>query len=403
MNVRDTLPILLLSASLAAACVGPSPPAVVARDSAGIRIVENRRPAWTAEERWTVDEAPLLRIGTAVGEWPYELDSVGGPVRLSDGRIAVPVGRAAQVRIFDPQGRFLTHLGRAGHGPGEFSRPGLVVERGEGDLWVWDGYEGRLSVFSPSGSFEHSVPVPFGSAWAGGFLTGITDDGLLIFTLRRMRPSGTTGERRDPEHLVTFDPATEATHTIAVLAGREKFHANIDEASNMNRVVFGRASFADVGSGSIVYGESDDFELNVVLPNGSATMVIRRLHPPVEVDEASERLAREDAFDRDVANPTLRKLREFAYDHVPARSTLPAFGPILVDDVDNIWVRKSLLPPDSSVVWHVFAPTGRWLGDLETPAGLDVHQIGEDFILGTETDEWDTPYVSVYRLWKPGP
>ena len=37
--------------------------------------------------------------------------------------------------------------------------------------------------------------------------------------------------------------------------------------------------------------------------------------------------------------------------------------------------------------WTVFDPEGRVQGFVETPPGLVIHQIGEDFILGKVLDE----------------
>ena len=38
-------------------------------------------------------------------------------------------------------------------------------------------------------------------------------------------------------------------------------------------------------------------------------------------------------------------------------------------------------------VWTVFNPEGHILGFVETPAGLDIYEIGEDYILGLATDD----------------
>ena len=35
---------------------------------------------------------------------------------------------------------------------------------------------------------------------------------------------------------------------------------------------------------------------------------------------------------------------------------------------------------------------------VETPAGLDVYEIGEDYILGRATDDFDIEYVQMFQL-----
>lgn len=72
---------------------------------------------------------------------------------------------------------------------------------------------------------------------------------------------------------------------------------------------------------------------------------------------------------------------------VPRRDTRPAHGRFLEDLGENLWVAdfdpsyaRRGLPPSST--WTVFGPEGRWLGSVETPAGLAVTEIGEDYVLG---------------------
>jgi len=41
---------------------------------------------------------------------------------------------------------------------------------------------------------------------------------------------------------------------------------------------------------------------------------------------------------------------------------------------------------------------GRVLGFVETPGGLSIFEIGEDYILGSTTDEVDVEYVQLWEL-----
>src|SRR5688572_19625875 len=64
---------------------------------------------------------------------------------LPDGRIVTAHFRESVVRVFDPNGRLLTVIGRPGQGPGEFRnawRVGWVGDR----IWVNEG-GGRYSLF----------------------------------------------------------------------------------------------------------------------------------------------------------------------------------------------------------------------------------------------------------------
>ena len=91
------------------------------RDSAGVRIVENARPAWTSRHRLRLEATPLLVIGDTVNA-PYRFRQVRGVFRLSDGRIAVADGGSLQLRIFTADGRFLSASAGRGNAPGRYDR-----------------------------------------------------------------------------------------------------------------------------------------------------------------------------------------------------------------------------------------------------------------------------------------
>ena len=55
-------------------------------------------------------------------------------------------------------------------------------------------------------------------------------------------------------------------------------------------------------------------------------------------------------------------------------------------------------PTDEPRRWSVFDREGRWLGSVETPAGLSVREIGEDYLLGTWKDDVGVEHVRVHRL-----
>ena len=77
---------------------------------------------------------------------------------------------------------------------------------------------------------------------------------------------------------------------------------------------------------------------------------------------------------------------------------------LLADDAGHLWVREYDLPREENPVplWTVFDPEGRVLGFVETPAGLDILQIGEDFILGRVEDEFGVEAVQVWPLERSG-
>ena len=117
MSLARSTPLALV-AGLSIACAGSDAegPAHTVRDSAGVRIVENARPAWKSGKAWTLDSTLLIigANGTGAGQ---QLHRVTGAVRLGDGTLVIADGGSQQLFRYDPRGSFLGAVGRPGDGP----------------------------------------------------------------------------------------------------------------------------------------------------------------------------------------------------------------------------------------------------------------------------------------------
>ena len=94
-----------------------------------------------------------------------------------------------------------------------------------------------------------------------------------------------------------------------------------------------------------------------------------------------------------------RELREYHLDR-PMPETHPAYDAAMADLAGHLWVREYHLPGEGgpSPVWTVFDRDGRVLGFLETPAGLAIFEIGDDYILGLARDDLGVQSVQVWPL-----
>ena len=134
---RSALVTTLAVAIAVAACDGPpgngsdtaAAPTVTIRDSAGIEIVENHAPEHPAGSFWIIDPEPEFVLGGSddlgglAGDSAQLVWSVVGVARLPDGRVAVLSSENRQLLLFEPSGELSGTIGRAGEGPGEFTRP----------------------------------------------------------------------------------------------------------------------------------------------------------------------------------------------------------------------------------------------------------------------------------------
>jgi len=61
------------------------------------------------------------------------------------------------VYVFGPDGQFIQELGRKGQGPGEYANPVSVEISTEGDIWVADYGNNRISIYSKDLGFKNQI------------------------------------------------------------------------------------------------------------------------------------------------------------------------------------------------------------------------------------------------------
>jgi hypothetical protein len=103
----------------------------------------------------------------------------------------------------------------------------------------------------------------------------------------------------------------------------------------------------------------------------------------------------EDSLDEAAARAVVEEYR------YPER--FPSYAGLVVDDGGNLWVKAYqwfALGQDQR--WTVFDRDGRFLGDLAMPNLMEVHHIGDDFIVGRMADRRGREAIYYYPLIKPG-
>ncbi len=362
------------------------------RDSAGVRLVENGRPAWTASEQLSLAETPQLVIGDTTDS-VTRFRQLRGVMRLTDGRIAVVDGGSLQLRLFSSDGRFLSASAGRGDAPGQLLSIGFV-RRLRGDTIAISSGFATLSLYTSGGAFVRTtsplgatdgpptnrllllevlgngrrvgaalprpVPRPIGSRWVDSI------------ALKLLAPSGEIGDALGTFPYLEFEqvrtgPMPPWLSTIGVFAG---------------------------GDDHFYAGFGDRYTIRMYTSDGALRSVIRRVWTPVPItpEEWEEWVVawstlwvREQGAARDSAVAAVRR--------APYAEVLPAFSAFLVDRTGRLWVRAahwqdaigagSLTDmPAVPSQWSVFDSDGRWLGDVEMPADFQPYEIGPDYVAG---------------------
>jgi hypothetical protein len=167
--------------------------------------------------------------------------------------------------------------------------------------------------------------------------------------------------------------------------------------------VFGPTSYTGMTEDRLIVGESGSGEISWYTFEGELERVARRPWPRRPVTDAM--------IDRYVDGSSPPLSDDIALGRTFAEE-LPVFSELMVDADGNVWVRQYQVNHGFTTLqyrrtfevpseWVVFDPTGRWLGEVEMPAGFTALEIGDDFVLGITRDEFDVEYIRVYDLVKP--
>ena len=366
------------------------------RDSAGIRIIENARPADDARLPWRIGSEPAVSIGEVFGAEAYLLHQANDATILTDGRIVIANTGSYEIRVFDAAGVHLTTWGREGEGPGEFT--GLSgVEPWPGDSVVaWNNSTWVISVFDAEGVLGRSFTL---DSEAGALEPrAVLKDGSILGRTGEVvggecRRSRETYELRRGEGA---SPVGFGTHP-----GQEFSVGLVEGIAVRGLLPFGRSPWEAQWGGRVILTTDDNYEIRAYDPStGALARIVRREYEDRAPTREEIEEALEDALKRAGLIGKFLERASRNCGSLPVVERFPAFGKLLTDPLDHLWVREATLPgmDRPAPLWTVFDPEGQALGFIETPDGLTVYEIGADYLLGRATDEMGVESVQVWGL-----
>ena len=385
LTTPGSLPITILTLSLFAIACGDTAETsetglrAVVEDSAGITVVENARPAPDSRLPWEFGARPSLSIGSVDSGGADELFQVSDATRLGDGRIVIANSGSTELRVFSADGAHERTWGSRGEGPGEFSAGGpAAVAPWPGDsIAASDAVRRpRLSIFDMNGNHGRDVAIDP----TRGNILDLLPNGRMVSQGSQVFNRGAVFETRDLVRLETEWSVLDVDGTFYASLGRQPSgEAYFSEmwGGDMQHP-FQRRAVGAVWGDLVVVGVSDSYEIRTFAADGSLVGIVRR--------------------DWDSRTPTQAEYDERAPWGVPPVDAYPAFDEILSDLAGNLWVREYRMSDEEAMVWTVFDPEGRVQGLVETPAGLNIFEIGADYILGLAEDELGVEYVQLWTL-----
>jgi hypothetical protein len=358
------------------------------------QLDEVAQPVLEGGTPFEVDSVPMLRVGVSDGDTLQEFFQVTTPFIYDEARLAVPLGGANSIRVFDVDGSFIRSVGRQGEGPGELAALNSAWARGD-TIEAGDGRPRRITRFRPDGTVEvvslrgEAVPetVPVG-AMEGGWITAGVEP----------------GPRNDRDVIIIHGFARDGSHLgeVARTEGIRRMAGGpgVDPLSP-------RAVVRVVMDG-IYVGETETPQVRVYDLNGDVQREIGwdpagRLDPAVAL-----RMVQEAPDPSPMFEPLLSEAQ------VPGRVSV--FWDFLVDELGFLWVRPYepmghaaalgglgggpylTSPAGGGGRWLVFSSSGEARGSVEIPEGVGPIQITSDALVGIRIDALGVESVQVHQI-----
>ena len=379
---------------------------VLVRDSAGIRIIENAAPEWREGTGWTVEPEPWLDMGSADGDSAFLFSRIAGIEELETGEVVVADGGSSQIRVFDTAGRHLRSFGRKGEGPGEF-RLLLDLLGRSGDTLFLNDFHREIEAYGTDGTYRGTTRFETIAEYVVASPVARFPDGT------HLRATSPQSYPAPPGLQQWLDSTTFLLHEAngafrGEVARRPMIVFNVDPELRGAVVSYlGPIGSVAGGKDRIYYSYPDAWNIEVRLPDGALTQLIRRPFTPVPITSEMKAAARA-IFARQLQQLSMSAEQiQRRLERMPFASTLTTHARMIVDDEGALWVNEAdaqaILARTASLtaagnVWSVFAADGRWLGRVQMPSNLTVLAISANSVAGTASDELDVEHVRLHRL-----
>lgn len=338
----------------------------------------------------TAGNEPLSRVRSVIG--------------LRDGSAMVYDESYGRIVLFDPSGRSVRQVGRAGGGPGEYGAPYGMTALPDDRVVLWDGGNARLNIYQPDGAFARMWPV-----MSTGLSTadGITSDTTGVLYLRAM---------------LRFDPAVPGNSIVGLvrwdsLGARDSIPfprwnapapALLARMPNGMTVSGGSVPYLPrdhhriTATGVLVTGPGEPYDFVLLGRGGVRPVRISRAYLPVPIapEEQSSIRSRIEG-DMRLVDPA------WSWDGPALPTNKPAYRGIDVDREGRIWILLSTPtldePQRETPVYDVYTPDGAPIARVELPRGGRFVSATRTHLWTVRLDSLDVPVVERARLELPAP
>jgi hypothetical protein len=335
---------------------------------------------------WRISSVPDVSIGNPQEGFAGDFLRITGATVLQDGRIII-ADQAPRQSVFQADGSHVTSIGRSGQGPGEFTSIQWIRSLNGDSVLVWDPVQYRLSTFGPDGSLAagltlRGAPPPH--------VVGRFADGSLLAWSVVDYPAGATGVYTLTYQLLRLSSSGGVLAEFARVPGGQMYSGGQRGTRIRGAGHVLRETRVLVDEDRVLVGTGERFEVTVF--DGAGDVVVSLESTAVPMPATPEYVGQ-------VYPPRWARLLA---ENLPQGHLLPATRGILVDSEGLVWVEHHPGDLQRPSRWIVFGATGAVAAEATVPAGLQLLEVGADYVLGVWRDDLDVESVRKHALTRGG-
>ncbi|MEX2283669.1 MAG: hypothetical protein WEE89_14385 [Gemmatimonadota bacterium] len=202
-----------------------------------------------------------------------------------------------------------------------------------------------------------------------------------------------------PAIFVLFDLKSQTRDTIGKFSGMDAYISlNLNELPTRLNIPFDVMPSAAIGRDGFFITAGEGPEI-IEYDEGGRMRRMIRLDEPVkavsrqEFERHAQRVSESSARTRSAVGVIKR-----VYMQMPIPRIKPVFKSLVVDKNDWLWAELFRVDDGAAAEWMVFDTARKARGIVTMPRGLEVHEIGHDYVLGRWLDDLSVEHVRRYPL-----
>jgi len=285
------------------------------------------------------------------------------------GQIYVADFDANHIKVFGPDGKFRTTIGRAGQGPGDLYGPSIVEIAGE-RIVVWEAMNKRFSILDLKGKLIRTAKAVHG---AQGDLQALRalPDGRLIAFIERGLPDKFQGplpeERNYAVLLLSADLEIEATIYEQKLPNRKWTRHPENQGLIQIGFPYHPRVDADISpQGTVAIGLNRAYDIGLFDPAKGRIATVTRPYTPIKLEDRDK----QDHFSQfrmvvfnDGQKSFVNKAPAYIVKATQFPDYLPPYRDLIFDGRGRLWVQV-FTPERATNVFDIFDPSGKFLNRI---------------------------------------